>query len=71
MKLAGASPAANVRSVYDIVGLVCGLGDVIAQNLIEKRRLRDYNIRRTTTMTAIGFLFTVKINLINSTIPNE
>lgn len=45
-------------------GFVCGLGDVIAQNFIEKRRLRDYNVRRTTTMTAIGFLFTVKLKFI-------
>ena len=33
---------------------------MIAQSLIEKRRLRDYNVQRTATMTAIGFLFTVK-----------
>lgn len=34
---------------------------MIAQSSIEKRRLRDYNVRRTVTMTAIGFLFTVKL----------
>lgn len=39
-------------------GFVCGLGDVIAQTLIEKRQLKSYNVRRTATMGAIGFFFT-------------
>lgn len=45
------------------VGFVCGLGDVIAQAFIEKRQLKNYNVHRTVTMTAIGFLFTVSIHV--------
>ena len=39
---------------------------MIAQSLIEKRQLRDYTVQRTATMTAIGFLFTVKFNAFNT-----
>ena len=45
-----------------LVGFVCGLGDIIAQTLVEKKQLRAYNMQRTATMTAIGFLFTVGIS---------
>lgn len=53
----------NINHVYvSHVGFVCGLGDVIAQTLVEKKQLRAYNMQRTATMTAIGFLFTVSIS---------
>ena len=40
-------------------GFVCGRGDVIAQGLIEGKRLKQYDLPRTVRMTAIGFFFTV------------
>lgn len=39
-------------------GFFCGFGDVIAQQGIEKRGLKNHNIRRTLKMTSIG-LFVV------------
>ena len=50
---------------HTLPGFVCALGDVIAQTLIEKRQWRSYNVQRTATMGAIGFMFTVGIDIID------
>ena len=39
---------------------MCGLGDVIAQKFIEKRKLAEYDVPRTLRMSAIGLFFTVQ-----------
>ena len=41
-------------------GLVCGLGDAIAQVFIEKKEFVQYDLHRTARMTAIGLVFTVR-----------
>lgn len=46
-------------------GVVCGVGDSIAQILIEHRELGEYDLHRTVRMTSIGLFFTVS----NSCIP--
>ncbi|XP_064381867.1 protein Mpv17-like [Halichondria panicea] len=39
-------------------GVVCGLGDVIAQSCVEGRRWKQYSLQRTAKMAAIGLCFT-------------
>lgn len=36
-----------------------GVGDVISQQLIERRGLANHNVRRTAKMMSIGFFFVV------------
>lgn len=43
-------------------GVICGMGDVIAQQVIE-RRGRGHKWKRTAKLTLIGFLFTVRENV--------
>uniref|UniRef100_A0AAQ4QG22 Mitochondrial inner membrane protein Mpv17 n=1 Tax=Gasterosteus aculeatus aculeatus TaxID=481459 RepID=A0AAQ4QG22_GASAC len=38
-------------------GSLVGVGDVISQQLIERRGLADHNVRRTAKMMGIGFFF--------------
>lgn len=54
---------------FIIKGVVCGLGDVIAQSIIERKTWTTYDIPRTTKMASIGFAFTVKIILYPDTRP--
>ena len=37
-------------------GILCGLGDIIAQQAVERRTLRNHNARRTLRMASIGAL---------------
>lgn len=57
------------RSVYWQVffsscpaGSLVGVGDVISQQLIERRGLGHHNVRRTARMMTIGFLFVVSFD---------
>lgn len=52
--------AAVARYASTPTGLVCGLGDAIAQVFIEKKELVKYDLHRTARMTAIGLVFTVR-----------
>ncbi|KAM9496431.1 mitochondrial inner membrane protein Mpv17 isoform 1-T2 [Clarias gariepinus] len=38
-------------------GSLMGVGDIISQQLIERRGLKNHSIKRTTKMMSIGFLF--------------
>ena len=40
-------------------GVICGIGDVIAQELIERKGWEKYDIRRTAKFSMIGLLFIV------------
>lgn len=40
-------------------GFICGLGDVVAQQCIERRGVAGHSWSRTRNMAAIGFCFTV------------
>ena len=40
-------------------GVICGLGDFVAQQFVERRGLGGHYWRRTGSMAAIGFCFTV------------
>ena len=46
---------------YWYTGLVCGMGDVIAQQIIERKATVAHDWRRTAKMAAIGFCFTVTL----------
>ncbi len=39
------------------------MGDVVAQQLVEKKKRDAHNWRRTFNMAAIGFCFTVRITI--------
>lgn len=43
-----------------LAGFVCGLGDVVAQVLIERKQLNKYDPPRTLRMAAVGLFFTVR-----------
>ncbi|XP_064411151.1 protein Mpv17 [Latimeria chalumnae] len=38
-------------------GTLVGVGDVISQQLVERKGLRDHSVKRTAKMMAIGFCF--------------
>lgn len=40
-------------------GSLVGVGDVISQQLIERRGLSHHNVQRTAKMMSIGFFFVV------------
>ena len=42
-------------------GVICGIGDVIAQELIEKKGWDKYDVRRTAKFSVIGLLFIVSV----------
>uniref|UniRef100_A0A671NVD1 Uncharacterized protein n=1 Tax=Sinocyclocheilus anshuiensis TaxID=1608454 RepID=A0A671NVD1_9TELE len=42
-------------------GSLVGVGDVISQQLIERRGLANHSVRRTTKMMSIGFFFVVSL----------
>ena len=42
-------------------GVICGIGDVIAQQLIEKKGWQKYDARRTVKFSMIGLLFIVSV----------
>nr|XP_025977931.1 protein Mpv17 [Dromaius novaehollandiae] len=58
---AGASSCPGARRASQravpVAGALMGAGDVIAQQLVERRGLRGHQGRRTVKMTAIGFCF--------------
>ena len=39
-------------------GLLCGIGDIVSQELVEEHGWRHYDIRRTLKMATIGCFFT-------------
>ena len=43
------------------IGLICGLGDVIAQQCIEGCVPKGHDWKRSAKMAAIGFCFTVRV----------
>lgn len=43
-------------------GSLVGVGDVISQQLIERRGLAHHNVRRTARMMTIGFFFVVSLD---------
>ena len=43
-------------------GVICGIGDVIAQELIERKGWEKYDIRRTAKFSMIGLLFIVSVS---------
>jgi len=42
-------------------GSLVGVGDVISQQLIERRGLANHSVRRTAKMMSIGFFFVVSL----------
>lgn len=49
----------GVRSVLSSPGSLVGVGDVIAQQAIERRGLAHHNVQRTAKMMSVGFFFVV------------
>ncbi len=48
----------TIAAQFFPVGVICGMGDVIAQQAIE-RRGRGHSWERTAKLSAIGFVFIV------------
>lgn len=44
---------------YPVAGVINGVGDVVAQELIEGSGLRDHDWKRTFRYSFIGFVFVV------------
>lgn len=40
-------------------GIIVGLGDVVAQQAIERRSMREHDWKRTANVTLIGFAYIV------------
>lgn len=51
-------------------GSLVGVGDVISQQLIERRGLAHHNVRRTAKMMSIGFFFVVS-GVVVATAPGQ
>lgn len=52
-------------------GSLVGVGDVISQQLIERRGLANHSVRRTAKMMSIGFFFVVSSLLLTPDVCNK
>lgn len=52
-------------------GSLVGVGDVISQQLIERRGLANHSVRRTAKMMSIGFFFVVSSLLLTPDVFNK
>ena len=55
------SPSFPLSFPPSLPGSLVGVGDVISQQLIERRGLANHSMRRTAKMMSIGFFFVVSV----------
>lgn len=60
----------NRMHLLPVPGSLVGVGDVISQQLIERRGVAHHNMRRTAKMMSIGFFFVVSC-IVMATAPGQ